>query len=328
MVLRTFTCFYIDDLDGGASSSSAQTSSPSKLTGLPTGIITALTKCYSPDCMEGMTCYSPRRPKKGDSILGPSINPLSRGGGSLVAADPGSSSSTISKVHDRGEEWINSVPSEVLVNFPENELTQLNSTYGSNGSNGIHPYTIGNGVDGEGYSNGNVQNGSGSEDREALFSPIIQRIGDIFLETATELFRVAHPTYIGGWPQAARRLREEYEPNSEWRMWVERVARQAQQLISNSNSSSTDSQSAASTAAYPSLSSPCGSSPASSSSVYREVRSLLSSTFLRDLVFAASEKSYLVAQQHPILYLNVDGFHAAPHAPPIIALCAISGHSL
>ncbi|KAJ4469771.1 hypothetical protein C8J55DRAFT_194189 [Lentinula edodes] len=74
--------------------------------------------------MEGMTGYSPRRPRKGDSILGPSINPLSRGGGSLVAADPRSSSSTISKVHDRGEEWINSVPSEVLVDFPENEVNR------------------------------------------------------------------------------------------------------------------------------------------------------------------------------------------------------------
>ncbi|KAJ3879616.1 CRM1 C terminal-domain-containing protein [Lentinula edodes] len=149
------------------------------------------------------------------------LNCLSRGGGSLVASDPRLSSSMISEVCDRGEEWINSVPSEVLVNFPGNEvnrqtsspistpsrlfirplresnpsriksrpggpasssptsisdaqLTQLNalnSTHGSNGSNGSNgiPYAIG-GVNGGGYPNGNMQNGSGSEDCEALFS--------------------------------------------------------------------------------------------------------------------------------------------------------------
>ncbi|KAJ4500998.1 CNH domain-containing protein [Lentinula lateritia] len=361
---------FLDDLEGGAGSSSAQPSSPSELTELPTGIITALTKCYSPDCMEGMTCYSPRCPRKGDSILGPSTNSLSRGGGSLVDSDPRLSSSTISKVRDRGEEWINSVPSEVLVNLPESEvnrqtiihkliskeeqfladldtieavfirplresnppiiksrpggpasssptsisnpqLTQLNalnSTYGSNGSNGIHPYAIGNGVNGGGYPNGNVQNGSGSEDREALFSfidvvfnnildlretnrrlleilyvrqreqsPIIQRIGDIFLEAATELFRVAYPTYIGGWPQAERRLREEYDSNGEWRTWVEQAARQAQQLTSNSNSSSANSHPVPSTSAYPSSSLPYGSSSDSSSSVYGDSSSSSSS---------------------------------------------------
>ncbi|KAJ3898895.1 hypothetical protein F5879DRAFT_926681 [Lentinula edodes] len=37
-------------------------------------------------------------------------------------------------------------------------------------------------------------------------------------------------------------------------------------------------------------------------------------------IFAALEKSYLISQQHPILYLNVDGLRAALHAPPIIAL--------
>ncbi|KAJ4474844.1 hypothetical protein J3R30DRAFT_616717 [Lentinula aciculospora] len=116
---------FLDDLDGGAGSSSAQPSSPSEPTELPTGIITALTKCYSPDCVEGMTCYSPRCPRKGDSILGPSSNSLLRGGGSLVAIDPNLSTSGLtSKVRDRGEEWIKSVPNEVLVNLPESEVNR------------------------------------------------------------------------------------------------------------------------------------------------------------------------------------------------------------
>ncbi|KAJ3899137.1 hypothetical protein F5879DRAFT_1062609, partial [Lentinula edodes] len=212
-------------------------------------------------------------PSPGNSILGPSINSLSRGGGSLVASDPRSSSSTISEVRDRSEEWINSVPSEVLVNFPGNEVNRQtqsnawNSTYGSNGSNGIHLYAIGNGVNGGGYPNGNVRNesGSGSEDREALISfidvlfnnildlretnrnlsPIIQRIGDIFLEAATELFRVA-PISVAGHRQSGT------------------------QYIANS-------QPAASTAAYPSSSLPYGSSSDSSSSAYGDSSSSSSS---------------------------------------------------
>ncbi|KAJ3993116.1 Dbl homology domain-containing protein, partial [Lentinula boryana] len=361
---------FLDDLDGGAGSSSAQPSSPSELTELPTGIITALTKCYSPDCVEGMTCYSPRCPRKGDSILGPSSGSLSRAGGSLVAVDPGS---PISKVRDRGEEWIKSVSSEVLVNLPEsevnrqtiihkliskeeqyladldtieaifirplresnpsiikarpsssspptsasnpqlNQLTALNSSYGLSGT---HPYANNAGVNGSNvpgiYTNGNTQNGN--EDREALFSfidavfnnildlretnrrlleilyirqreqfPIIQRIGDIFLEAATELFRVAYPTYIGGWPQAERRLREEYESNGEWRTWVEQACRQAQQLTSSSHSSSNSQTGGGSgqnqPTAYPSSFLQYGSSSTSSStSIYADPLSSSSSS--------------------------------------------------
>ncbi|KAJ3809165.1 CNH domain-containing protein [Lentinula aff. lateritia] len=253
---------FLDDLDGGAGSSSAQPSSPSELTELPTGIITALTKCYSPDCMEGMTCYSPRCPRKGDSILGPSTNSRSRGGG--AAPDPRLSSSTISKVRDRGEEWINSVPSEVLVNLPESEVNRQTIIHKLISKEEqfladldtieavfirplreINPPIIKSPL----FSFIDVVFNNILDLRETnrrlleiLYSPIIQRIGDIFLEAATELFRVAYPTYIGGWPQAERRLREEYESNGEWRTWVEQAARQAQQLTSNSNSSSANSQ--------------------------------------------------------------------------------------
>ncbi|KAJ3915019.1 CNH domain-containing protein [Lentinula edodes] len=278
---------FLDDLDGGAGSSSAQPSSPSELTELPTGIITALTKCYSPDCMEGMTCYSPRCPRKGDSILGPSTNSLSRGGGSLVASDPRLSSSTISKVRDRGEEWINSVPSEVLVNLPESEVNrqtiihkliskeeQFLADLDTIEAVFIRPLRESNPpvikpplfsfID---VVFNNILDLRETNRRllEILYSPIIQRIGDIFLEAATELFRVAYPTYIGGWPQAERRLREEYESNGEWRTWVEQAARQAQQLTSNSNSSSANSQPVVSTSVYPSSSLPYGNLNSSSS---------------------------------------------------------------
>ncbi|KIK53944.1 hypothetical protein GYMLUDRAFT_49117 [Collybiopsis luxurians FD-317 M1] len=373
---------FLDDLDGGGGGSSSQqpssTSSPTTnaFTELPTGVVTALTKCYSPDCVEGSACYSPRCPRKGDSILGPTP------GGSSFTRSTSAVASSISDptavgssrsgyARERGEEWIKSVPKEVLDSLPESEVNRQTiihkliskeeqyladldiietvfirplkesnpplikarnlSTANANGANGLNGNgngangTNAYGVNGSGINgNGNTMNGNGNgpvslttpvsggpsgsgqfgfgfgyaggagaggangfggvngvygtgvngveegggmaEDRDALFQfvdvvfnnildlretnrrlleilyvrqreqfPIIQRIGDIFLEAATELFRVCYPTYIGGWPQAEKRLREEMEVNGEFRIWVEQAARQAQQLTSSSN---------------------------------------------------------------------------------------------
>ena len=49
---------------------------------------------------------------------------------------------------------------------------------------------------------------------------IISRIGDIFLNAATE-FRLAYPTYIGQMPGAEKRLKEEMEINGGLRVFLE-----------------------------------------------------------------------------------------------------------
>lgn len=49
---------------------------------------------------------------------------------------------------------------------------------------------------------------------------IISRIGDIFLNAASE-FRFAYPTYIGQMPGAERRLKEEMENNGGLRVFLE-----------------------------------------------------------------------------------------------------------
>lgn len=49
---------------------------------------------------------------------------------------------------------------------------------------------------------------------------IISRIGDIFLNAATE-FRLAYPTYIGQMPGAEKRLKEEMENNGGLRVFLE-----------------------------------------------------------------------------------------------------------
>lgn len=55
---------------------------------------------------------------------------------------------------------------------------------------------------------------------------IISRIGDIFLNAATE-FRFAYPTYLGQMPGAERRLKEEMENNGGFRVFLEVCARKS-----------------------------------------------------------------------------------------------------
>lgn len=56
--------------------------------------------------------------------------------------------------------------------------------------------------------------------RQREEGPIILRIGDIFLQAATE-FRFAYPTYIGHYPISEKRLKDETDSNAEFRLFLE-----------------------------------------------------------------------------------------------------------
>lgn len=56
--------------------------------------------------------------------------------------------------------------------------------------------------------------------RQREQAPVIQRIGDIFLDAATE-FRLAYPIYIGHHPIAEKRMKDEVENNPEFRLFLE-----------------------------------------------------------------------------------------------------------
>jgi len=49
---------------------------------------------------------------------------------------------------------------------------------------------------------------------------VVSRIGDIFLNAATE-FRLAYPTYMGQLPGAEKRLKEDMEANGDLRVLLE-----------------------------------------------------------------------------------------------------------
>ena len=56
--------------------------------------------------------------------------------------------------------------------------------------------------------------------RQREQSPIIHGIGDIFLNAATE-FRLAYPNYVGHYPLAEKRMKDELEHNNEFRRFLE-----------------------------------------------------------------------------------------------------------
>jgi len=56
--------------------------------------------------------------------------------------------------------------------------------------------------------------------RQREQGPVIQQVGDILLEAATE-FRKSYPAYVGNYPLAEKRLRHEQETNLEFRIFIE-----------------------------------------------------------------------------------------------------------
>jgi hypothetical protein len=56
--------------------------------------------------------------------------------------------------------------------------------------------------------------------RQREQQPVIQRIGDVFLNAAAD-FRSVYPVYVGHLPVAEKRIKEEMESNAEFRRFLE-----------------------------------------------------------------------------------------------------------
>ncbi|EEB94538.1 hypothetical protein MPER_06632, partial [Moniliophthora perniciosa FA553] len=236
---------FLDDIDGPSEGGVEKAE-------LPTGVVTVLTKCYTPDCADGHVCYSPRCPRRGDTVIG-----SAQGGPEPVQSAL------------RGD-WLKAVPKEVSVSLPESEiqrqtafqrliskeeqyiqdlddikamfirpLRQANppiisdspSSPSRNSYPSLHAHTPTSDTPVDSFIDtvfSNILDLRECNKRllEVLYvrqreqSPVIQRIGDIFLDAATE-FRIAYPIYIGGYVAAEKKLREEAETNAQWRMFVE-----------------------------------------------------------------------------------------------------------
>ncbi|KAJ7594214.1 CNH domain-containing protein [Mycena floridula] len=205
---------------------------------LPTGVVTMLTKCYVPSCgADENPCYSFTCPRRGHSFLEHS-----------GAQEP--------PVPPKREAWINTVPKEVLDRLPESEINRqtiihkiiskedqyiqdLNTieTVFINPLRTANPPIIsppevleafieevfGNILD---LRECNCRLLEVMHVRQREMSFVIQRIGDVFLAAAAD-FRFAYPVYIGHHPLAEKRLKEEMEGNSEFRLFLEHCSRQS-----------------------------------------------------------------------------------------------------
>ncbi|OSX64043.1 hypothetical protein POSPLADRAFT_1179647 [Postia placenta MAD-698-R-SB12] len=180
---------------------------------LPTAVVTMLTRCYSPSCYDETPCYSYACPK-------------------------------------RDESWSITVPPEILRTLPESEInrqTIIHKIISKEKSylrdldiveslfivplRTVNPPVIrqseidefidevfGNILDLR-ECNRRLLEVLNVRQREQY--PIIQGVGDIFLEAATE-FRVAYPIYVGHLPVAENKVKEESERNAEFRRFLEK----------------------------------------------------------------------------------------------------------
>ncbi|KAJ7282099.1 Dbl domain-containing protein [Mycena rebaudengoi] len=82
---------------------------------LPTGVVTMLTKCYSPSCSDEQQCYSYGCPRKGCVMY------LFRGNSLMHAPAPGPAETPVLPLR---EEWPHTVPKEVLTQLPDSEINR------------------------------------------------------------------------------------------------------------------------------------------------------------------------------------------------------------
>ncbi|KAI0058941.1 Dbl-like domain-containing protein [Artomyces pyxidatus] len=191
---------------------------------LPTSVITVLTKCYSPSCSEASPCYSfacPRRPR----VQG----------------------------NHSDEEWPNTVDPEVLKSLPQSEINRQTIIHKLISKEmqyvrdldlidtifikplrladpPVIPYQELDGFIDDVFGNffevreSNRRLLEVMNVRQREQSLVIQRVGDILLEAASE-FRLVYPTYVGHLPLAEKRLKDEAELNSEFRLFLEQCGR-------------------------------------------------------------------------------------------------------
>ncbi|KIJ55471.1 hypothetical protein M422DRAFT_151724 [Sphaerobolus stellatus SS14] len=215
---------FLDDSEGGGTSTERERGGGTEREELPTGVITMLTKCYSPSCQEGTGwCYAYSCPRRKSVSAGPV------------------------------EQWATGVDPEILKRLPESEINRqtiirkviekeeqyvqdldtIESLFirplRKNTPEIIPPGELDSFID---DVFGNVLDLRECNRRllETMYvrqreqAPIIQRIGDIFLTAAAE-FRLPYPDYVGHLPVAEKRMKEEIERNAEFRHFVEQCSR-------------------------------------------------------------------------------------------------------
>ncbi|KAG9017026.1 hypothetical protein FRB90_002035, partial [Tulasnella sp. 427] len=247
---------FLDDEVPGEGEAGPSNGLSEGFTELPTGVITVLTKCYSPSCGEGGPCYSYSCPKKGNvSALGSECDqPLTardKKAAPSAALEPAPSTGPEPTASKRG--WKQTVTQEVIDSIGEREVRRQNIIHKMiekeeqfvqdlefidtcfikelrrrdppivplQELDSLIDDIFGNILDLRETNRRLLEN---MYVRQREQKPVIQKIGDIFLTAAAE-FRWAYPVYIGHLPVAEKRLKDELESNPNFRLFLEEVAR-------------------------------------------------------------------------------------------------------
>ncbi|EIW59849.1 Dbl domain-containing protein [Trametes versicolor FP-101664 SS1] len=200
---------------------------------LPTAVITLLTRCYASSCDDENPCYSFTCPRRRGAL--PQLSPSEK------------------EEEEDKDEWTRTVPRELLATLPDSEINRQNiihklivkekqylrdldtvETLFVRPLRSANPPVIraseidefidevfGNILDLR-ECNRRLLEMINVRQREQ--SPVIQGIGDIFLEAATE-FRVTYPNYVGNLPVAEKRMKDELDKNAEFKRFVEQCSR-------------------------------------------------------------------------------------------------------
>ncbi|KAI0292306.1 Dbl-like domain-containing protein [Russula brevipes] len=219
---------FLDDQEGSADA-------PRDRAELPTSVITVLTRCYSPSCSDALPCYSfacPRRPRAEMVVVEETPAPVP------VSLD---------------EEWSTQIDPAVLEALPDSEINRQTIIHKlitkevqylkdldviesvfirplRNANPPVIPYSDLDGFIDDVLGNFYDVRRASSQLLEILNvrqreqSLVIQCVGDIFLQVATE-FRLVYPPYVGHLPLAEKRLKEEAEANHEFRLFLENANR-------------------------------------------------------------------------------------------------------
>ncbi|KAF8809527.1 hypothetical protein BYT27DRAFT_7187842 [Phlegmacium glaucopus] len=228
---------FLDDQEGGSDAIPEREE-------LPTGVITMLTRCYSPSCGEGIPCYAFACPRKGNYILSPtSVQPETP-----IATKEADWRTTV------GDGIFNSLPESErvrqgiihkLITKEEQYLLDLDlvESVFIKPLRAANPPIIASHLLDDFIDElfGNILDLRECNRRllEVMYvrqreeSPVILRIGDIFLDAATE-FRFAYPTYIGHYPISEKRLKDETDANPEFRLFLENCSRQQAARVADS----------------------------------------------------------------------------------------------
>ncbi|KAI0367587.1 Dbl-like domain-containing protein [Pilatotrama ljubarskyi] len=200
---------------------------------LPTAVITLLTRCYASSCDEENPCYSYTCPRRRSAL--PLLSPSEK------------------EEEEDKDEWTRTVPRELLATLPESEINRQTiihklivkekqylrdldtvETLFIRPLRSANPPVIRSTEIDEFIDEvfGNILDLRECNRRllEMIYvrqreqAPVIQGIGDIFLDAATE-FRVTYPNYVGNLPVAEKRMKDELDKNAEFKRFVEQCSR-------------------------------------------------------------------------------------------------------